>query len=477
MASYLQNKILCQCQPGADVLFDNFRNDISCEVLKQFRKRGVTLQNLLDLQMVIPAIYPWDEEYDNLRYNVNRRFVVFPFIIVMAETTKHVAIAVEWAYKREIQVVARSGSGCFENFSLINGMIIDQSRRTNISIQDSVSILEPGCLLGPTQLELSKEGLAFVGGSSENTCVAGLTLGGGIGFLARRYGLSSDNLLEAEVVLYNGEVVIANSKNNVDLFWALRGAGNSNYGIVTKFVFKVHRISEVIIFDAIFQYDRIKEVINAWQYWAPFTDDNLTAELNIYNDRLMITGQYLGCKESLKRLLQPIIKMNPVEYTVQRVPFIDAVRHLLSDKWYPFFKNKSGFVETYLPSEAINIIDEYMKCGGPEDHVEFHAFGGMVSRIPSNKTAFPHRAGTLYWCHIQCHWAKQDCTDNKLKWVNNFYNELEPYLKGAYVNAADIDLMCPLEKYYGNNLSKLMKIKKIYDPKNIFNYPQSIPPE
>ena len=118
-----------------------------------------------------------------------------------------------------------------------------------------------------------------------------------------------------------------------------------------------------------------------------------------------------------------------------------------------------------------------MKLGGPEDHVELDAFGGMVSRIPSNKTAFPHRAETLYWCHIQCHFMRQDCTMEKLKWVNNFYNELEPYLSGAYANAADVDLTDPLEKYYEDNLPRLKEIKKKYDPQNVFRYPQSIPPQ
>ena len=471
------NKILEQCEPDADVLLDNFRKDISCEVLNKFKALGITLKNLMDLQLVIPVVYPWDKEYDELKYNVNRRFIVFPWAIAMCKTTKHVEIAVDWCYNRNVPLIARSGSHCFENFSLINGMIIDQSRRTDIQVleKDNIAIVESGCLLGPTQLELSKHELALVGGTCCNVACSGLSLGGGIGFLARKYGLASDNLLEAEVVLYNGKTVKANCKENTDLFWALRGAGNCNYGIVTEFVFKVYKIPTVTIFDLIFPYNQMKEVIDVWQRWAPFTDENLTSECDVYNNRVLVTGQYIGCKKDLEKLLLPIFKLCPKECNIKTVSFIDACRHFTSKPWHPFFKNKSGFVKQFLPSNAIDIIHKYMKCGGDQDHVELNAFGKNINKVPSNKTAFPHREGTLFWCHLQCHWSNQEHSKKKLKWINNFYNEIEPYLSGAYANAPDIDLIDPLEKYYGDNLSRLMEIKRKYDPENVFKYAQSVP--
>ena len=279
--------VLKQCQPNSDVLLDNFRNDISCQVLNKFKSKGVSLQHLIDLQLVIPIIYPWNDDYDKLRYNVNRRFVVFPWAIALCKSTKEVSILVEWCYKREIPIIARSGSHCFENFSLIDGMIIDQSKRIDLQVieKDNIAIVESGCLLGPTQLELSKYNLALVSGTCGNNGISGLTLGGGIGLLVRKYGLTSDNLLEAEVVLYDGKVIRVNCKEHNDLFWALRGAGNCNYGIITEFVFKVYKIPIVTIFDLIFPYNQMKQVIDVWQKWAPFTNENLTSELDIYNNR------------------------------------------------------------------------------------------------------------------------------------------------------------------------------------------------
>lgn len=469
---------LKQCRVDADVLLDNFRNDVSCDVLKQFKAKGVSLENLLDLQMVVPILYPWDEEYNNLKYNVNRKFVMFPLAIVMAETTKHIEITVEWAYKRNIQIAIRSGGHCFENFSLTNnGIIVDQSQRTNIEVHDNIAIVESGVLQGPLQLELSKKNLAFVGGTCNTVAVSGLSLGGGIGFLARKYGLASDNLLEAEIVLYNGDVIRTNSKENNDLFWALRGAGNSNFGIVTELVFKLHHIPEVCIFDLIFPYDSMIEIIDIWQHWAPFTDYNLTSELNVSNDRVLVTGQFIGSKEDLKKLIQPLIQLNPEEYSIQKVPFIDAVRKFATERFYPFFKAKNGFVKRSLSLQAIEIIYKYMKCAGNGDEVALDAFNGTISKVPVNKTAFPHRGDTLYWIHLQANWRNQESIERKLTWITNFYNELQPYLSGVYANAPDIDLTYPLEKYYASNLPRLKEIKKKYDPENIFRYSQSIPPK
>lgn len=469
---------LQQCRKDADILLDNFRNNTSCEVLKQFKAKGVSLQNLLDLQMVIPIIYPWDKGYEELQFNVNRRFVLFPWGIVMAQTTKHVEIALEWCYKRKIQIALRSGSHCFENFSLTNnGIVIDQSRRTNISIKDNIAVVESGVLQGRLQLELSKHNLAFVGGTCATVAASGLSLGGGIGFLARKYGLASDNLLEAEIVLYNGDVIRVNSKSHNDLFFALRGAGNSNFGIVTEFAFKVYNIPEVVVFDLIFPFEYLRIVIDIWQYWAPFTDDNLTTELSISNNRIVITGQFIGSKRDLKKLLQPLLELYPEEYTIKKMSFIDAVRKFATEIFYPFFKAKNGFAKNFLSPPAIDIIYRYMQNAAQGDAVALDAFGGMVSRVPVNKTAFPHRENTLFWVHLQSNWHNQESSERKLEWISSFYNELSPYLSGAYANAPDIDLTWPLERYYESNLPQLRKIKSKYDPENIFRYPQSIPPE
>ena len=146
----------------ADVLFDNFRKDVSLEVLEKFNQHGVTPEELKELSKIIPVVYPWDEQYDSLRYNVNRRFVFFPMMIVMAQTREDVIYAFRWALSKGIHVVPRSGSHCFESYSLTNGIVIDQSRRTCMSVSPDfgTATLESGCLLGPTAFQLAKIGRA-----------------------------------------------------------------------------------------------------------------------------------------------------------------------------------------------------------------------------------------------------------------------------------------------------------------------------
>lgn len=358
--------------------------------------------------------------------------------------------------------------------SLSDNIIIDQSQRTKVRVQDDRAYLEPGCLLGPSQKALSPD-LALVGGTCPNTCVAGLSLGGGIGFLMRKYGLTSDTMLEAEVLLASGELVRTNSENLPDLFWAIRGAGNQNFGIITEFVFQVFPVKKVVIFDLVFKFDNLKEVIKIWQEWAPFTTEDMSSELDVYSDHILVTGQFLGCTSKAKKLLKIFNHLQP-ETTIKRVKFIDAVRHFAGQgRWLPFFENKSGFVPKPFTDEAIDIIRKYMSNGGIEDHLELNAMGGYVNSISSKATAFVHR-DSLFWCHIQSHWESQLANPEKMVWIQNFYDELRFAFKGAYINAPDRDLPHALKQYYGDNLHRLREIKTQYDPDYVFRYHQSIPP-
>ena len=275
-------------------------------------------------------------------------------------------------------------------------------------------------------------------------------------------------------------MIKANQHEYVDLFWACRGAGNGNFGIVTQFTYKIHPVHRVSVFDLKFPLKSLSKVGDIWFKWAPFTVDELSAELDVYYDHVQITGLFLGSPEQLECHLKPFLKQwtflekFPKEISIEEMDYVDSVRHFAGEgKWMPFFDNKSGFVVEVPPPNFYKIIKKYIRSGGPEDHVELDAFGGHVSRIFSRATAFPHRK-VLAWCHIQCHFANQNESQRKIAWITDFYNELSVYLCGAYINCPDRDLTHALEKYYGRNLPRLRKIKRKYDPENVFYYPQSI---
>jgi FAD/FMN-containing dehydrogenase len=470
-------KCLKQAKPDFDPLLDKFRCDTTVAVLRRFEQHGVTLEQLLELQKEMPIVYPWDHCYDTLRMDVNRRFVLFPMAIALPETEEQVVRIFKWARCHKIHVTPRSGSHDFEGFSLSSFIIIDQSRRTKVRIEESTVILEAGTLIGPLQLELSKHNLAMVAGTCPNNGM-GLILGGGIGFLERKYGAASDNLLSAKVLIADGSLVTANKKENSDLFFAIRGAGHQSFGIITEFTIQARPISKVVVFDLIYEFHQLEEVLNTWQDWAPFTVDNLTSELDIYSDRVLVTGLFLGNKEELNRILARTFgHIRPLPKSlIKTVSFIDSVRHFGGrEPWFPFFENKSGFAKRKFPPKAIEIIKRFMPRAGPQDHVELDAFGGAISEVLPTATAFVHRK-VLFWTHLQAHWKLQEESPERIAWIQGFYDELKEFLRGAYANAPDRDLPHALEKYYGENLPRLREIKTKYDPRNIFHYQQSIPP-
>lgn len=248
-------------------------------------------------------------------------------------------------------VCPRNGAHSSSGFSLCEGMVIDQRFRTKIyvNIKTNQATIEAGVLLSPLSVELGKLVLALPSGSCPNNGFCGLTLGGGIGFLTRKFGVTSDSLLELRTVLANDEMVTANNVENEDLYWASKGGGGCNFGIVTSFTFQVQPINEVVIFQLTYSFDVVKKVLDAWQHWAPFTVDELTAELDIFSPtsidfmlgllkqefnfgvpqprskiprctkiinnteddntsirHLIITGLFLGSREELVKLIEPV---------------------------------------------------------------------------------------------------------------------------------------------------------------------------
>jgi hypothetical protein len=360
MTAPQRNKILEKCQCKPDILLDTPEIIFSRKILKKFKQKKVSLDNLIDLQLVIPVLYPWDKGYNESRGNC------YPMAIVIPELMKDIVIAVEWCYNRDIPISP-------------DGIIINQSKRTEISIDDTIVIVEPGVLQGCLQVELAKYDLAFVGTIYPHLSVLDLVLNNGIGLLTRKYGLITDNLISIEIVLYNGKIIRVNSKQNTDLFWALCGNANFNFGVITELAFKVHPIPEINIFNIKFNNNKIVDI---WKQWAPFVDNNLSSKLTNFNS---VNGQYIGSKENLKLLLQPILQFQPEEYILETVSYIDAVRYFAK------FNNH-----------------------------EIYALGGIFNKISKTKTSFPYRDLLFY---VE---GERICKDNpnikRLKEIKAKYN-------------------------------------------------------
>ena len=490
-------KINDQCNPNSDPLFQDFRYGVICDAKEEFKKRNISNSKLLKWKILFSAIFPWDEQYEILRQNVNKRFILYPWVIAMCKNKRQVDKSFKNAIKYDIPICLRGGAHSYEPYSLCDGMVIDQSRRTGIKINKNSVTIEPGALNGPTAYELSKKGLAFPTGTCANVGICGLLLGGGLGFLGRKYGLTCDNLLEFNIIIANGKEIIVNEKNNSDLFWACKGAGGGNFGIITSLTLKTHQIKKVIILELNWNKELLLNVLSTWLEWGPKSDVNLTTELNIlainFSNKLpiQVTGVFIGKSiTKLKQIIEPLLKLNPIEIKIWKTTYIDSVRHFTYQKFpSPFFKNKSTYIIKQLPKEIASVIIKYMSLAGPNDRLEIDCLGGAYSSKKSNESAYVHR-DALAWIQWINRWGgnSDNITQNpwedltkineKLTWLYSFYNEFRKVggdsLKGAYVNCLESELINWPIDYYGNNLNRLIEIKKKWDINKIFNFPQGL---
>lgn len=514
-------QILRQCGPRADPLFAKYSFDIICLAYNTFLQKGLTLPRLLKFQEHVPTIYPWNIQYDSLRQDVNRRFNIFPLMIVLAKTDQDVIRALKFARKYNIMICMRSGAHSYEGFSLCDGMVIDQRLRTKICLNESKDLvtLEAGVLLGPLAFDLFKCHRFLQAGTCPNNGATGLILGGGIGFATRKYGVTSDSLREVKMVLASGELVTANATVNEDLYWASRGGGGGNFGIVTNLTLEVHPVNEVVIFQLTYGFDVLKQILDVWQRTYPFAPDELTAELDIFsptsaelmqslspefnfgvprrhvshssshpshpnnsNDdfarQIIVTGMLLGTEEELVKLLEPVLQIDTPTVEIRTVPYVDAAR-FFSGKAHrlPFFKGKSAYFEHFLPPAALDIIEHFMLIAPNNSKLELDAQGGAVNRIPPQATAYVHR-NTLWWTQFLTLWRNEQEQAVHLKWITDFYNALHPYFPEpdyAYVNIIDRQIVDFMTAYYGVNKFRLVEVKRKYDPDNVFHFQQSVP--
>jgi FAD/FMN-containing dehydrogenase len=430
------------------------------------------------------VIYPFDQGYDVYRQNLNKRFNIFPLAIVLAETVNDVAQAVRWCRKHGIQISTRSGGHSYEGFSLSKGVVIDVSKMTDVQIDPSkqTARVQAGIQLAPLYQALWEHSLTISAGSCPSVGIAGFTLGGGFGLLSRKWGLAADNLIELEMVNAAGELLTINQNHHPDLYWACRGGGGGNFGIVTALTFNLHKVYSVVLYEMRWSWEQAPKVIETWQKWAPDVADELTCELSIEakTNPIFSNGQFLGTEEELRQLLEPLSRLGAPKIKMWTTSFIEAVHYFEGGKGPPFWKAKSDYVLEPLSSQGIQTILQHMALINDThtiSRIQFDNYGGAINRVAKGATAFAHRRGTLYSIQYIVSWNSKSQSVDKLAWLRRFYSDMRPYVSGfAYVNYCDLDLENWQHAYYGSNFSRLTQVKAKYDPKNVFRHAQSIPP-
>ncbi|AGO85379.1 FAD linked glycolate oxidase [Pandoravirus salinus] len=300
-------RVRSQCGPCKDPLTVEAISNTWCDIL---RDKGVSLECLCALARHVDVCYPWDDAYNTDRLIYNKRVNVFPQAIVYAHGVEDIRCTLAWTLDHGVPFSVRSGGHASEGYSMTTGVVIDMSRMDALVVSPDASevAIGAGALIGPTYLRLqtgdtgTKDtrshgpgGLIVPMGTCANVGIAGLTQGGGVGFLMRRWGLTCDNLVAAEVVLADGRLVRADAGGpNADLFWALRGAGGGNFGIVTRFIYRAHHLRWVVLFEVAFAWDDAVTVADAWQRWAPVAPDRLTSQLTFEpaSGRVVVAGEW-----------------------------------------------------------------------------------------------------------------------------------------------------------------------------------------
>lgn len=431
-------------------------------------------------------VRPGDPAYKRARTNFNQRFNKFPRVIVFAQKTSDVVNAIKWAREHNVPIRARSGRHALASWSLINdGIVIDVSemKKVKVNSRSRLASVEPGNRQLELVRKLSRYNLALPVGDYATIGIAGLTLGGGLGLLTRKFGLTSDNLIGIEMVDAKGRILEANAKKNSDLFWASRGGGGGNFGIVTNFKFKTRPLKRVTIYEITWDFDILEELLKTWQKFAPFTDNRLGSILTLSskNGSHVSSGQFMGSKKELLRLLKPLLSIRSAKLKILcTLPFARAFKTLakLQETNPPRkFRTSSAFVNRILPNKAIKIIRRFLE--NPPitgSTVDFLNLGGAVSKIPINSTAFFHRKALIYTEWTFGNAKNQRQLQSGDAWVEGLRKALKPFTRGAYINVPNVNQKNFGTAYYGTNFARLRRVKAKYDPENVFNFPQSIPP-
>lgn len=452
------------------------------------------LQSAIGGQVLLPDSAAYEEarkpafaQYASIR----------PAATVRCSTPADVVEAVTCIRDAGLTMATRSGGHCFAGRSTTRGVVIDLSPLASVELQGTVATIGAGATLGAIYAPLEREGRTIAAGSCPTVGIAGLTLGGGLGILGRTYGLTSDQLLEAQIVLADGRVVDCDAERYSDLFWALRGAGAGHFGVVTRFVFGTVPVHELTCFRLGWPLAAANALLDAWQAWAPEAPNELAASLllNTFSDvdrppAVTLFGASLATKSETASLVDQLAVRagaDPVSSLLEQLPSV-AARHFLveqapgleqpgtsSDNEPPpnVVFNKSEFFREQIPGGAIEaLVDHFVadRVRGQARELDLTPWCGAYNRVQPHATAFAHRNERYLLKHaVSLGAASNSDRDDARTWLTRSWALAHPYGSGGvFPNFADPDLDPWATAYHRSNRNRILQVKARYDPENVF---------
>lgn len=445
------------------------------EVLESFRK---SLRGML--------YGPDDLGYEATRQVWNGMVDKRPALIVACAGVADVIHAVNFAREQQLLVAVRGGAHSVAGHSVCDGgILIDLSPMKSVRVDPvrRTARAEAGVKWRDFDIETQAFGLATTGGTNSDTGIAGLTLGGGLGWLAGEYGLACDNLLAADVVTADGRYLVASANENPDLFWGLRG-GSGNFGIVTSFEYRLHTVGPVLAGMVLHPFAKAKEVLTFYSDFSRTLPDkaNTIAALLTSPDGapvIAIAVCYNGPLEEGERVLQPLRTFGPpLADLIGPMPYL-ALQTML-DASFPrgrlyYWK---GQFSKQIGEEAIDTVIEYFAAvPSPSTIVAFQQMGNAANRVAVDATAFSHR-DALYDFALLSGWDDPAQSEKNIRWTRDFFAAMQPSLHtGVYVNALGEDSAQTIRSAYRpQSYERLTALKNKYDPTNLFRLNPNITP-
>jgi FAD/FMN-containing dehydrogenase len=440
-------------------------------------------------------LQPSDTGYDEARQIWNAMIDRRPGLIVRCRGTSDVRVAVRFAREHDIPVAVRGGGHNIAGNALCDdGMVIDLSgmRAVHVDREGKKAFVQGGATLGDFDHEAQSHGLATPLGINSTTGVGGLTLGGGFGWLSRKYGLTVDNLLSADIVTAEGDLLRARGEQCPDLFWAIRGGGG-NFGVATMFEFRLHEVGpEVTTGLIVFPFSQAKQVLTRYRDLVNGLSDDISlwAVLRQAPPLPFLPPEVHG-KEVVVIAFFSLLPPDAVKAQLEAVrgfgqacgehvgatPYV-AWQQAFDPLLAPGSRNywKSHNLDR-LADEAIDALIRFVgELPTPECEIFLGHIGGQANRLPPEATAYPHR-NVIYAMNVHTRWTDPADDDKCISWARAFFAATAPYAAGSvYINFLTQEEGDRIAEAYGGNYERLRQIKAKYDPRNLFRQNQNIMP-
>jgi hypothetical protein len=437
------------------------------------------------------VVLPGSPRYEEARKPQIPRFHdVRPQAIVLCRTPEDVVEAIAFARRAGIELAVRSGGHDFAGRSSGPGMVLDLTPMHSLEVSDGLAVVGPGFRLGDLYAALAQYDVTIPGGCGATVGIGGQALGGGLGLLGRSRGLTSDQLVAAEVVLADGRVVECDEQRHEDLFWALRGAGAQGLAVVTRLTLRTVAEPAATSFHLTWPYELASALIAAWQEWSPSGPDELAASLLVTvggeadaDAVLHLFGSVIGSEAEAAALLDEFVSVAGADAASSERAHMryGSLKHYLAERGpgdqededgRPYMK--SEFFREPLPAGALEALVERFVRGrrsGEARKLDFMPWGGAYNRLPADATAFPHREELFLLEHSVVVPAGFDgaATEAARAWLTDSWELVHPAGSGGvYANFPDTDLPDEHRAYWGGNLERVRRVKEKYDPEGVF---------